>query len=247
MAVDVKETVRELVKRAVEAYMSEQAETTITKSVKNKPSITVLLSYQSTDPNSILKAVTEIKSSFQVRIVASKEWKELLEGEEGVLPLDSAGYQELQALWTSTDLLILPVASFQLVSKLAMMLDDDRTTQTAIQFQLLGKPIVIVNNEVELGVYQQILAPYSVQEKLQSYMRTTQKDQVKWVPLNQLVRTAIEQHNLYQEKQPLVLAKHIERASTSKVKALSVPKNSKITPIAKDMARELKIQIQKET
>lgn len=247
MAVDVKETVRELVKKAVEAYMSEQAKGTLTKSVKKKPSITVLLSYQSTDPNSILKAVTEMKSSFQVRIAASKEWEELLEGEGEVLPLEGAGYQELEALWTSTDLLILPVASFQLVAKLALMLDDDRAAKTAIQFQLLGKPVVIANNEVELGVYQQILAPHSVQEKLQTYMRTTQKDQVKWVPLNQLVRTAKEQHKLYQEKQPLVLAKHMERASRENVKAIKVPKNSKITPVAKDMARELKIQIQKET
>ncbi|MCG1021202.1 hypothetical protein [Sutcliffiella horikoshii] len=247
MAVDVKETVRELVKKAVEAYMSEQAKDTLTKSVKKKPSITVLLSYQSTDPNSILKAVTEMKSSFQVRIAASKEWEELLEGEGEVLPLEGAVYQELEALWTSTDLLILPVASFQLVAKLALMLDDDRAAKTAIQFQLLGKPVVIANNEVELGVYQQILAPHSVQEKLQTYMRTTQKDQVKWVPLNQLVRIAKEQHKLYQEKQPLVLAKHMERASRENVKAIKVPKNSKITPVAKDMARELKIQIQKET
>ncbi len=247
MAVDVKETVRELVKQAVEAYISEQAKDTLTSDRKRIPAITLLLNYQSTDPEGILKAVTEIKSSFEVRLVASKEWEELLPGEEGILPLERADYKELQALWTSTDLLILPVASFQLVSKLALMVDDDRTAQTAIQFQLLGKPIVIANNEVELGVYQQILAPHSVQEKWQSYMRTTQKDQVKWVPLNQLVRAAKEQHKLYQEKQPLVLAKHIEHASRENVKALTVPKKSKITPVAKDIARELKIQIQKET
>lgn len=246
MAVDVKETVRELVRKAVEAYMSEQTEDTITPAQIKKPLITLLLSYQSTDPNNILKAVTEIKSSFQVRIVASKEWEELLEGEEGILSLDSADYQELQSLWTSTDLLILPVASFQLVSKLALMLDDDKVTKTAIQFQLLGKPVVIANNEVELGVYQQILATHSVQEKLQGYMRTTQKDQVKWVPLNKLVRTAKEQHQLYKDKQPLVLSKHIERASRENVKVVTVPKNSKISPVAKDMAREMKIQISKE-
>lgn len=239
---DVKETVRELVRQAVEAYISEQA----TPERKKKPSITLLLSYQSGDPDGILKAVTEIKASFEVRLVASKEWEELLPAEVGILSLEQADYQELEALWTSTDLLILPVASYQLVSKLALMVDDDLAAKTAIQFQLLGKPIVIANNEVELGVYQQILAPHSVQEKLQSYMRTTQKDQVKWVPLNQLVRTANEQHQQYQEKQPLILAKHIEHAARENRKAITVPNKSKITPVAKDMARELKIQIEKE-
>lgn len=239
---DVKEKVKELVRQAVEAYMSEQQ-----GSGKNKPTITVLLNYYSSNPGVILKAVTELEQSFTVKLVASKDWEERLEGNQEVLALDQADHFELEKLWNSTDLLILPVASFQLVSKLALMMDDDRTANTAIQFQLLGKPIVIANNEVELGVYQQILAPHSVQEKLQGYLRTTQKDQVKWVPLKQLLRTAKEQHQQYKEKQPLILAKHIEHAARENVKTITVPKESKITPVAKDMAREMKIDIQKET
>ncbi|UAL47357.1 hypothetical protein K7887_21340 [Sutcliffiella horikoshii] len=238
---DVKEKVKELVRQAVEAYMSEQ------DNEEKKPAITVLLNYHSSNPGLILKAVTEIKESFAVKLVASKDWVELLEGDEDVLPLSQADHSELEKLWNSTDLLILPVASFQLVSKLALMVNDDRTAHTAIQFQLLGKPIVIANNEVELGVYQQILAPHSVQEKLQAYLRTTQKDQVKWVPLKQLLRTAKEQHQQYKEKQPLIMAKHIEHAARENVKTITVPKESKITPVAKDIAREMKIQIQKET
>ncbi|NLP49711.1 hypothetical protein [Bacillus sp. RO1] len=238
---DVKEKVKELVRQAVEAYISEQG------NEEKKPNITVLLNYHSINPELILKAVTEIKQSFAVKLVASKDWEEQLDGEQEVLSLAQANQRDLEKLWNTTDLLILPVASFQLVSKLALMMDDDRTAHTAIQFQLLGKPIVIANNEVELGVYQQILAPHSVQEKLQGYMRTTQKDQVKWVPLNQLVRTAKEQLQHYKEKQPLIKAKHIEHAARANVKSITVPKESKITPVAKDMAREMKIDIQKET
>ncbi|MEA3321403.1 MAG: hypothetical protein U9Q88_15445 [Bacillota bacterium] len=237
---DVQEKVKELVRQAVKAYMSDQGKG------DKKPTITVLLNYHSSNPELILKAVTEINQSFAVKLVASKDWEEQLDGEQDVLSLDQANHRELEQLWNTTDLLILPVASFQLVSKLALMMDDDSTSHTAIQFQLLGKPIVIANNEVDLGVYQQILAPHSVQEKLQGYLRTTQKDQVKWVPLNQLVRTAKEQHQQYKEKQPLILAKHIEHAARGNVKAITVPKKSKITPVAKDMARELKIHIEKE-
>ncbi|TYS69510.1 hypothetical protein FZC76_04550 [Sutcliffiella horikoshii] len=237
---DVQEKVKELVRQAVKAYMSGQG------NGEKMPTITVLLNYHSSNPELILKAVTEIKQSFAVKLVASKDWEEQLDGEQDVLSLDQANHRELENLWNTTDLLILPVASFQLVSKLALMVDDDSTSHTAIQFQLLGKPIVIANNEVELGVYQQILAPHSVQEKLQGYLRTTQKDHVKWVPLNQLVRTAKEQHQQYKEKQPLILAKHIEHAARGNIKTITVPKKSKITPVAKDMARELKIHIEKE-
>ncbi len=238
---DVKEKVKELVRQAVEAYMSEQG------NEEKKPAITVLLNYHSSNPGLILKAVTEIKEFFAVKLVASKDWVERLEGDENVLPLNQADHSELEKLWNSTNLLLLPVASFQLVSKLALMVNDDRTAHTAIQFLLLGKPIVIANNEVELGVYQQILAPHSIQEKLQAYLRTTQKDHVKWVPLKQLLRTAKEQHQQYKEKQPLIMAKHIEHAARENVNTITVPKESKITPVAKDIAREMKIQIQKET
>ncbi|CAG9619993.1 hypothetical protein [Sutcliffiella rhizosphaerae] len=236
---DVKETVRKLVKEAVEAHMQKQ-----TSNKEIKPAITVLLTYSSSKKHEILKAIAEIEESFQVTVVASKEWASALDNKE-ILLLKNATNEDLQQLWSNTDLLIFPVASFQLVTKLALMIDDDKELTTAIQFQLLGKPIIIANDEVELGVYQQVLAPYSLQEKLQRNIRTIQSEKVKWVSLEQVAKVAKEEHEQFQERQPLILAKHIEKASRERRNEIIVPENSKITPVAKDMARALQVHIKK--
>lgn len=185
---DVRETVKTLVKQAVAAYLEANQESL----QSSKPAITILLTYHASNPDEILKAITSIEEAFNITLVASKEWSARL-NEKEALPIEDMPQYELQKLWRETDLLILPVASFGLVSKLALMMDDDKAVKTAVGFQLLGKPVIIAKDEVELGVYQQVLAPYSVQEKLQDYIRTLQKDKVKLVPLTQLTKTATEE------------------------------------------------------
>jgi len=68
---------------------------------------------------------------------------------------------------------------------------------------------------------------------------------VKWVPLNKLTQTVEHQFTAYEEKQSLILAKHVEKAFHTGLKELVVPLKSKITPSAKDLAKELKIVITK--
>jgi hypothetical protein len=95
-------------------------------------------------------------------------------------------------------------------------------------------------------VYQQIAAPHAVQNRVQGYIRQIQADQVKWVPLSRLVHTVKEQLQAFDDKQPLILAKHIEKADQDGLTELRLPKKSKLTPVAKDLAREFKIQLKKQ-
>jgi len=67
-------------------------------------------------------------------------------------------------------------------------------------------------------------------------------DQVKWVPLSKLVNTVDEQYAAYLDKQSLVLAKHVERAFQEGLKEIEIPQKSRVTPLAIDLAKELKIQ-----
>jgi hypothetical protein len=151
--------------------------------------------------------------------------------------------QELTELIDQSSVLVIPQASYSLLSKLALTMDDEKVVWVAIQYQFLGKPIVIANDGVELNVYQQIHAPHPVQERIQSYIRRIQADQVKWVPLSKLVKTVDEQYAAYHDKQSLILAKHVERAYQEGLREIEVPEKSRVSPTAKDLARELKIQI----
>ncbi|MEH7502680.1 hypothetical protein V7152_11790 [Neobacillus drentensis] len=239
MLVDVKTQVKMLVQQAVEAYLREEL-----KAKKDSP-IAILLGYESPNPTTVLEAVTPLLDTYEVTLLLTKEWLPLQEQWNGMsyALIEEMPQQELSAMIEKSTVLVVPAASYRLLSKLALTMDDEAAVWVAIQYQLHGKPIVIANNGVEPNVYQQIHTPHSVQERLQSYIRKIQTDQVKWVPLNKLVKTVDKQYAAYQDKQSLILAKHVERAYQDGLKQIDVPLKSRVTPSAKDLARDLKIQI----
>lgn len=239
--VDVKMKVKILVQQVLESYLKEQLE-------KKTIPITILLNDQSMKPAIILDVMVSLIESYNVIILASKEWVPLLKDRKWpFILMEEMSQHELQAVVGKTSLLVIPVGSYRLISKLALTMDDDLGVWLAIQYQLDGKPIVIANDHVELNVYQLIHAPHSVQERLRSYIRQIQADRVKWVPLHQLFQTVNEQVNTYEEKKTLILEKHIEAAHRDGMNEILVPPNSQMTPAARDLAKELKIQISKLT
>ncbi|MEH7075685.1 hypothetical protein [Neobacillus drentensis] len=239
MLADIKMQVKMLVQQAVESYLKEELKE------KKDAQIAILLGYLSQDPATVLEAVTPLVDTYDVTFLLTKEWLPLPEqwnGQSYVL-IEDVQQQEWSDMIEKSSVLVIPAASYRLLSKLVLTMDDETAVWVAIQYQLLGKPIVIASDGVEPNVYQQIHAPNSVQERLQSYIRTLQADQVKWVPLSKLVKTVDEQLAEYQEKQTLILAKHVERAYQDGLKEIAVPARSMVTPSAKDLARELKIQL----
>jgi hypothetical protein len=239
MLVDVRTKVKILVQQVVEAYLKDELH------AKRDSPIAILLGYQSLNPSIVLEAVTSLLDTYDVTLLLTKEWLPLQAPWNGVsfVLIEEMAQQELGALIEKSAVLVVPQASYRMLSKLALTMDDEDPVWVALQFQLLGKPIVIANNGVEPNVYQQIHAPHSVQERLQSYIRQIQTDQVKWVPLNKLVKAVDEQYAAYREKQSLILAKHVERAFQDGLKEIEVPVKSRVTPAAKDLARDLKIEI----
>lgn len=235
---DVKMKVKMLVQQAVEAYLKEQNQVEQTKS------IAVLLNYQSVQPKLVLEAVSLLFNSYDITLIVSKDWTPFFKDRSYYL-LEDLSQQELKGIVERTSLLVVPAASYQFVSKLALTMDDEIAVWLSIQYQLDGKPIIAANNHIELNAYQQILAPHSVQERLQSYIRQIQADQVKWVPLSKLNNAVTDEWNRYKEKKPLILEKHIQTAHRDGLSEIVLPGKSQVTPAAKDLAKELKIQINK--
>lgn len=241
MLVDIQSQIKLLVQQVVEAYLKE-------KVLENdKKPISILLGYESQQPSDVLEAITPLLDLYDVKLILSKEWVRSTPSlsNRPVVLLEDVTQQELKKIIDETAVLVVPDASYRLLSKLALTMDDELSVWLAIQYQLLGKPVVIANNGVEPNVYQQIHAPHTVQERLQNYIRQIQTDQVKWVPLNKLFQTVEDQVTATEEKQTLILAKHVEKAFQAELKELVVPLKSKITPSAKDLAKELKIVIMK--
>lgn len=236
---EMKEKVKSIVQQVVEAYLQEQLQ-------KNKKqSIAILLGYQSPKPLDVLEAISSLSDAFDVTFLLTKEWLPLQEQIDGksYLLLDEIGLKEVLSTIEKTSILVVPAATYQLLAKLALTIDDEVGVWLAIQYQLHGKPIVIANNHVEPTVYQQIHAPHTVQERVQSYIRQIRMDKVSWVPLQKLVQTVEQQIIRNEEKKALILEKHIDKAFREGLNEIYVQKNSHITPAAKDLARELKVQI----
>ena len=239
MLMDAKTQVKLLVQQVVEAYLKDKMDQT-----KDAP-IAILLGYHSPNPMTVLEAVTPLLDTYNVTWLITKEWLPLQGKMKGLsyMLIEDMAQQEMAVLIDQSSVLVIPQASYGLLSKLALTVDDEAAVWVAIQYQLLGKPIVIANNGVEPNVYQQIHAPHTVQERIQTYIRRIQTDQVKWVPLSKLVKTVDEQYAAYLDKQSLILAKHIERAFQEGLNEIEIPEKSRVTPSAKDLARDLKIQI----
>jgi hypothetical protein len=237
--VEVKAEIKRLVQQVVEAYIKDQLQK---KKIKK---ITILLAYQSPNPEEILKAVTQMLKSYEVTLLLTKEWvsHQIQLNGDHYLFLEETDQKKLVSIVEETSLLVIPVASYSLLAKLALTMDDELAVWLAVQYQLMGKPIVIANNYIEPTVYQQIHAPHTVQERLQSYIRQIRNDQVKWVPLSKLSLNVEQQSKAYEEKKTLILEKHIDKASQDGLKEIIIPAKSHATPAAKDLARELKIQI----
>ncbi|MEW9050638.1 MAG: hypothetical protein AB2392_05735 [Neobacillus sp.] len=236
---DIKEKVKILVQQVVEAYIKEQLK------INKEKSITILLGYQSPNPSEVLKAITPLLVHYDVTILLSKEWLPVPEPltRTTYLLIEDTSQAELMEIVEKTSLLVVPAASYRLLSKLALTMDDEVAVWLAIQYQLLGKPIVIANNYVEPTVYQQIHAPYSVQERLQTYIRQIRTDQVNWIPLSKLNQNVAHQLQAFETKKSLILEKHIEQAQREGLTKISLPQKSQVTPAAKDLAREYRIQI----
>jgi hypothetical protein len=236
---DIKAKVKILVQQVVEAYIKEQLK------INKEKSITILLGYQSPNPSEVLKAITPLLVHYDVTILLSKEWLPVPEPltRTTYLLIEDTSQAELMEIVEKTSLLVVPAASYRLLSKLALTMDDEVAVWLAIQYQLLGKPIVIANNYVEPTVYQQIHAPYSVQERLQNYIRQIRTDQVNWIPLSKLNQNVADQFQAFEAKKSLILEKHIEHAQRVGLTEISLPQRSQVTPAAKDLAREYRIQI----
>ena len=240
----LKEQVKALVYQVVKTYLNEQVEES------KSDSIVILLNYPTSHQlEGILEAVSHLADKYDVTMLVSEEWSQHRGKWTGntILLNSETSQSTLEDVVEKAKLLVIPIASFQLLSKLALTMDDDEAAKLAIQFQLQGKPVVIAKDHVELNVYEQLLTPYSVQERIQGYVRQIQKDEVEWIPLKNLVNTVDGQISSYKEKAPLLLSKHIEKAMRDGLEEITIPAKSRITPSAKDLARELNVKIQKKT
>jgi hypothetical protein len=236
----VKDKIELLVRKMVMDYLNKDKKTTM-----NKQIIVMLDDYPSIDTSVVWKEIKSLTSRYNITLFASEKWTSIPEELNcvKVIPLTETHLEKLQDEMQTADLLFYATASYATLAKLTMTIDDNLSMWITIQMQLNGKQIVLANDEIMQKGTQKITSPFTVTKRIQSYLRILRDDKVQLVSLATISKWLDSYFDSFTENRHVVLAKHIEEAAKQGETQIIVPKNSLITPMCKDYARELGVLI----
>lgn len=215
------------------------------KSPRNRQVLVILDNQPVMKTNDIWNDIKTIASNYNTTILVSEKWTNVPDYLKFVtsVPLDEGHLDKIQEEMHKADVLLYATASYSTLGKLSLSLDDNLPMWVTIQMQLNGKQILLANDHFIQKGTQKITTPFTVAKRIQSYIRTLREDKVHVLTLASICKWLDSYFDSFTENRHVVLAKHIEEAAKLGESQLVVPKNSLITPMCKDYARELRVKI----
>lgn len=218
------------------------------KRIEKKPNkIFVLLEENTILPtDSVWEIVYLLSQKYSVTICKTLDWEvpTHIKYFDCVI-VEKENFELIKKRINESDLLFLPVPSFSTLAKLALTIDDNLILRIVIQAQLDGSRIIVANDSFKPKGTQKVTIPYKVNKRLESYMNTLREDRISIVTLENALNWIDSYFETDTINRPIILAKHIDEFSKEKLTELVVPKNSMITPMAKEQAKNLGISIKK--
>jgi hypothetical protein len=236
----VKDKIELLVRKMVMDYLNKDK-----KTPRNRQLLVILDDQPVMKTNDLWNEIKTIASNYQTTILASEKWTNVPDDMKFVttVPLEEEHLDKIQEEMQKADVLLYATASYSTLGKLSLTLDDNMSMWVTIQMQLNGKQIVLANDHFIQKGTQKITTPFTVAKRIQSYIRTLREDKVQVVTLETACKWLDSYFDSFTENRHVVLAKHIEEAAKLGESQLMIPKNSLITPMCKDYARELGVKI----
>lgn len=211
----------------------------------NKHLLVILDDHPTIQTKEVLNEIDSISSNYNTTILISDKWKSVIEEMKCVksVPLNETYMEEIKQEMQKADVLLFATASYSTLAKLSLSMDDSLSMWITIQMQMDGKQIVLSKDHLIQKGTQKITAPFTVSKRIQTYIRQLREDKVQLVHLSHTSKWLDSYFDSNIESRHVVLAKHIEEAAKQGESQLIVPKNSLITPMCKDYARELGVLI----
>jgi hypothetical protein len=236
----VREKIETLVRKIVLDYLNKD------KVKDSNRHILIILDEQHVhDITGLWDEIRRIANQYNTTVLYTGKWSNIPESIPFMkaIPLVEEHFTEIRAEMEKADLLFYANASFATVAKLSLTIDDQLSMWITIQMQMDGKQILLANDQLNHNGTQKVTTPYTVSKRIQSYMRTLREDKVQFVSLSTTSKWLDSYFDSYSGNRHVVLAKHIEEVANQGESLLIVPKNSLITPMCKDYARELGVVI----
>jgi hypothetical protein len=233
----VRDKVEAIVRQVIKAYLEKQ--------MTSENKLLILLDYETPKKQEVWDTIKDIASNYRVVLCVSDLWNELPSDlqVEKVVQLNDLSHQTINELIESVDALLVPSLSYSFIAKLAMTIDDEPTLQLSIQMQMAGKKLLLAKDGIVRKGAQKLVVPHTIQERVNRYISQLIKDGVNVYKLNEFKKWLNSNSEALNTKKPIVLAKHIEEMAEEGDKELVISKETLISPLGKDMARELGISL----
>jgi hypothetical protein len=236
----VKDKIEMLVRKVVMEYLNKE------KAPPTNHQVLVILDDQpNIQANAVMDEVKLIASNFDTTILATDKWINESDTTKlgKVIHLDEMQIDDIKVEMEKADVLLHATAGYSTLAKLSLTLDDSLSMWIMIQMQMDGKQILLAKDHLEQKSTQKISTPFTVAKRIQTYLKQVREDKVQVVTLSSTCKWLESYFDSFINKRYVVLAKHIEEAANNGESLLIVPKNSLITPMCKDYARELGVLI----
>lgn len=236
----VKEKIELLVRKMVMEYLNKDK-----KSPKNKHLLIILDDQRLINRSDVWTEMKAIADNYQITLLLSEGWVNVPEELSNIkcIPLHENHIEEIVKEMQKSDVLLYATASYSTLAKLSLTMDEGLSLWITIQMQMNGKQILLANDHLIPKGTQKITTPFTVRKRIQTYIRQLREDKVQLLSLSSTSKWLDSYFDSFTESRHVVLAKHIEEAANLGESQLIVPKNSLITPMCKDYARELGVLI----
>jgi hypothetical protein len=233
------------VKKQIEAIVREVVINYFKEQNGQQKKLLILLNYETPNQDAIWNVVKMLANTYDVTLCVSEQWTKIPSSINGaqVVHLENLTVEQMNNLAQSSDALFLPTISYGFLAKLAMTIDDEQALALSIQFQLQGKKLIVAKDALKRKGEQKLLTPHSIQERIATYTNQLVKDGVSVLKLIDVEKWLHQNIDALQVKRPILLAKHIEELAEEGEKQVQLSSNTVISPLGKDMAREMGISI----
>jgi hypothetical protein len=237
----VREKIEGIVRQVVNEYVVKHKP--ITKN-KNKQQIFLLIDDHPIPVKAKLwNGISQLSKQYNITICSPDNVHPLVNVDHEHIELNSQNYERILKKLESINLFILVNPQYSNLAKLALSIDDTFASWLTLQMQLSGKKILFLRDTLSQDSTHLITAPHYVQDRIQTYMRQLLKEKIQFVKSDQLESWLLSYFESDKQKRNFVLAKHIKQANDLGEKEVVAPKGSIITPMGKELAKDLDISI----
>lgn len=208
--------------------------------------IAILLEYESSHRQTIWEHIRNLGAHATLHLLTGEAWQDVPPDLAHLpqTPLRRENLTQLQSIIAQSEVLHIPNSAFAALSKLALLIDDDLSSALALHARLSGKQILLADNWLQHTGMTRTPSAITAWDKVQSYRNQLIREGIGFAHTTAVLEW-IEKKRTTPSQRRVLLAKDVEHIVRSGNKEWTLADKEIVTPLAKDRAKELGLQLRK--